>query len=116
MPNDDPVGPLGVIDFSNLAMSGRSAGPWQRRSRLRVALRSTALESHNIRDRATGDLLGHRHVTGGSRPLFRALRIFDHPALMEIVKVTRFNSGPVVNRHDEPPRADFDYILAGHAE
>ncbi len=54
--------------------------------------------------------------SGGNSPLFNALVRFTTQALVEVVKVTRFESGPVVDRHDEPPWVTFilsHFVTAG---
>ncbi len=63
-----------------------------------------------IHDRLLTPVVGeHRDnsLPGSSRwkqPAVERIPDFDHPALVKVVKIARFESGPVVDRHDEAPQ------------
>ena len=102
--NHNAVGPFRIIDpfdFGNQPRSRRRRGDGD--PAFRPSFWLVSLERDDIRNRTTGDLLRHGHVTDWKQPGVQGVADRDHPALVKIVKITSFDSSPVVNRHVASP-------------
>src|SRR5271157_1026687 len=102
--NHNAVGPFRVVDpldFGDQPRGRRRRGDGDPAFRPSFWLES--LKRDDIRNRTTGDLLRHGHVTGWKQPGVQGVADRDHPALVKIVKITSFDSSPVVNRHVASP-------------
>src|SRR5208337_706558 len=102
--NHNAVGPFPVVDtldFGDQPRGRRSRGDGN--PAFKPSFWLVSLERDDIRNRTTGDLLRHRHITGWKQPGVQGVADRDHPALVKIVKITSFDSSPVVNRHAASP-------------
>src|SRR5208337_126571 len=102
--NHNAVGPFRIIDpfdFGDQPRSRRRRGDGD--PAFRPCFWLVSLERDDIRNRTTGDLLRHGHVTDWKQPGVQGVADRDHPALVKIVKISCFDSSPVVNRHVASP-------------